>query len=691
MIGWSPLTTRLLTEGGPFAWNVIDSPLENDVPDLALKLNAELTATGLLSQLQRARTTGDVQFEELLTVLRQNSLTQNLLPDSLGLLPPSLKSDSVAISAKSNRGDLNLFIDRETRQNPAFGRRHRFLHKLIQSVEAIVFDKLSRVIQFSPEHTSVQLAEYPVGAGYARHCDRPKSASIHNSIERIITVVYYLTPSDWSAEDDGGSLRLHLTKNCNTDNKKIAPSAHPSDVEDIVPYSNRMVIFRSDYVEHQVLPCHRRPRRAITIWLYGRLLGPNDSEMQNSRNQSGTIHKELATLLPILEISSPGKCASNQGSPKQPREGLLMRDATQLPPPLPIREDPSCDFSSKSIFVSIAAYRDSETGPTIRNLMATASNPNRITIGLMLQIDTLNPDHCYDKYQVLDQLPREESWWPSQVKCLTMDARHSTGPCLARSLCQQGLYRGEDYVLQIDSHMRFRKHWDVYLIQQLEAICISEKNTKIMLSTYPIGYELPDRIPNETGATILLPWKFDDNGMLRQRGRLVRSCSCNNETSSKPILNHLYAAGFNFAHGAVIQDCPYPPLHHLFFGEELVMALRLYVAGYNIYVPAEAVCYHLWNRSHRPQPLEAYWNKENAETIQQDRTKAISVVQDMLQGKFLLDEKISNVDGRSVENFALAIGVDFDAKKVFPSNFKIGIPKLFMKSNRSWISAELDS
>jgi len=99
----------------------------------------------------------------------------------------------------------------------------------------------------------------------------------------------------------------------------------------------------------------------------------------------------------------------------------------------------------------------------------------------------------------------------------------------------------------------------------------------------------------------------------------------------------------------------------------------------------------LWKRSHRPQPLEASWNKDNTEKIQQDRTKAISVVQNMLQGKIALDEKINNGDGRTVQNFALAIGVDFDAKAVFSDDGKQGISQLFEIVDHSWTSAEMDS
>jgi hypothetical protein len=81
------------------------------------------------------------------------------------------------------------------------------------------------------------------------------------------------------------------------------------------------------------------------------------------------------------------------------------------------------------------------------------------------------------------------------------------------------LHRGEDYVLQIDSHMRFRANWDVYLIEQLLQCPGGSSNNKNVLTAYPVEYRLPNVIPNETRGTPFIPDKFGPEGMLRQRGR----------------------------------------------------------------------------------------------------------------------------------------------------------------------------
>ena len=291
--------------------------------------------------------------------------------------------------------------------------------------------------------------------------------------------------------------------------------------------------------------------------------------------------------------------------------------------------------------------------------METALNPDRFFVGLFLQVDT-SAGGRYDRDEVLGQLPENEPWYASRVRCATMDARHSTGPCFARALCQS-LYRGEDYVLQVDSHMRFRRNWDAYLIDQL-GICESTgSSNKSMLSTYPVGYLLPDDVPNECRGTVLEPWKFGEDGMLRQRGRFFSN------QPSKPVLCRLFAGGFNFSRGDVIRDVPYDgSLHHLFFGEEASMALRLYVASYDLYAPAESVCYHLWSRSHRPTPVVAPW--VDREAVRRRREISMAIVQEQLVNSNTShgDEHRANEahKGRTASGFASAIGVDFRARRV---------------------------
>ena len=49
------------------------------------------------------------------------------------------------------------------------------------------------------------------------------------------------------------------------------------------------------------------------------------------------------------------------------------------------------------------------------------------------------------------------------MRVVETDYKQSRGACWARHEAQK-LYNGEDYVLQLDSHMRFVQGWDLICI-----------------------------------------------------------------------------------------------------------------------------------------------------------------------------------------------------------------------------------
>jgi SM-20-related protein len=88
----------------------------------------------------------------------------------------------------------------------------------------------------------VQLACYPGGgAHYARHVDAPAGHRL-----RRVTAIVYLNPG-WKPEH-GGQLRLHL-----------------DPVRDVEPVLDRLIVFLSEKVPHEVLPAFST-RYAMTSW-----------------------------------------------------------------------------------------------------------------------------------------------------------------------------------------------------------------------------------------------------------------------------------------------------------------------------------------------------------------------------------------------------------------------------------------
>ena len=94
--------------------------------------------------------------------------------------------------------------------------------------------------------SELHFAVYPPGAGYQRHVDR-----FRDDDRRTLTVILYLNPADWCAED-GGQLRFWPAEN-----------ATPFDIH---PQGGTLVCFLSERFPHQVLPA-RRTRYSLTGWM----------------------------------------------------------------------------------------------------------------------------------------------------------------------------------------------------------------------------------------------------------------------------------------------------------------------------------------------------------------------------------------------------------------------------------------
>ena len=110
-------------------------------------------------------------------------------------------------------------------------------------------------------------------------------------------------------------------------------------------------------------------------------------------------------------------------------------------------------MSLPTIFVQIASYRDPECQWTVKNLFEKAKFPERIFAGICWQFDEEHDGDCF-----VEPSPR-----PEQTRVVNVSAYDSQGVCWARHVAQT-LYEGEDYVLMIDSHMRFIDDWDEALI-----------------------------------------------------------------------------------------------------------------------------------------------------------------------------------------------------------------------------------
>lgn len=263
-----------------------------------------------------------------------------------------------------------------------------------------------------------------------------------------------------------------------------------------------------------------------------------------------------------------------------------------------------------SIFTSIIAYRDPELLPTLQSLFGQAAHPGRLVAGVVWQGD----DSDAAEVALLQRIDEFASTLPAgSVRQLRLAHTEARGPCFARHLAQSRLFGGEEFYLQIDSHMRFASGWDDELVRQWR-MCSDER---AVITTYPPPYQRDNNSDAPSAAasagaasaaatsiaasssdppTVLCASHFHpSDGMLRIVGRLLQRCP------AAPVETALYAAGFAFSRGRAVAEVPYDPhLQNLFFGEESNMAARLYTHGYRFFAPTHNLIWHCWSRDYRP-------------------------------------------------------------------------------------------
>lgn len=106
-------------------------------------------------------------------------------------------------------------------------------------------ERLKRHFFVSISDYEFHLAHYPPGTHYDRHIDRFKGSS-----NRLFSVLIYLNEG-WKPED-GGELVIYR-------------EGEEEDVT-VAPLARRLVLFRSDTVEHEVLTT-QAGRKSLTGWL----------------------------------------------------------------------------------------------------------------------------------------------------------------------------------------------------------------------------------------------------------------------------------------------------------------------------------------------------------------------------------------------------------------------------------------
>lgn len=256
------------------------------------------------------------------------------------------------------------------------------------------------------------------------------------------------------------------------------------------------------------------------------------------------------------------------------------------------------------IFVQIAAYRDPELLPTLRDCVAKARRPGLLRFGI-----------CWQRG---DEETIEEFETDPRVRVMRVPWRDSRGACWARHHIQQ-MYAGEEFTLQLDSHHRFVEGWDDLLLDMFR----QTGRPKPILTTYASSYN-----PADDSAFVREPWelafdRFIPEGAVFFMPRVIDGW----ERLDRPIPGRFLSAHFFFTLGRFCTDVPYDP-NYYFHGEEISLTVRAFTHGYDMFCPHRVVLWHEYTRQYRTKHWDDHvpgkvetkpWTERNDETHKRNR------------------------------------------------------------------------
>jgi hypothetical protein len=314
------------------------------------------------------------------------------------------------------------------------------------------------------------------------------------------------------------------------------------------------------------------------------------------------------------------------------------------------------------IFISIASYTDPELPRTLRDCLDNARWPADLRFGICWQGDPEAP------------VPLAAFRSDPRFRFANYTVAESEGGTWARSVAQR-FWEGEAYTLQVDSHMKFEEHWDVRLIEMLEA--------------------LPSRKPLLTVNSPVF-W-FDDDGRLhRDTERGVPTSRVNHWDEGNgwapwvdygppnpvvPAHNRFITGNFVFTLGRWNEEVPQDPEHY-YWGEELNLTVRSFTSGYDLFVPSEIL---VWHMLHRHEPPRRHWEKGN-EVVRAKNRVAYEKLRKLLYGDGTEDMGRYGLGAeRTLRDYEIYAGFDFARKRAHPDVYTGRPPDpVTIQSERDW-------
>lgn len=297
------------------------------------------------------------------------------------------------------------------------------------------------------------------------------------------------------------------------------------------------------------------------------------------------------------------------------------------------------------IFVQIAAYRDPDLAATVADCIAKAIHPERLSFGVCLQ-----------------RLPGENEDFlaalPPNTSILDVAAPDSPGLGWARQQTQ-GMYAGERFTLQIDSHHRFAYGWDAKLICEMQLT----KSAKPIITAYA-GMLDGEFNPHPFK---MVADKFTESGTILFRPHYIEDW----QRLERPLPARFVSGHYFFTLGSHCLEYKYDPGIY-FAGDEISLAVRSYTLGYDLFHPHRTYLWHEYTRQNRTK----HWDDH----VPENGLKAWHVrdTESKVRLRQLLGEEDSSIDlgefglgsVRSMADYERYAGIDFATRTLNESCLK---------------------
>lgn len=287
---------------------------------------------------------------------------------------------------------------------------------------------------------------------------------------------------------------------------------------------------------------------------------------------------------------------------------------------------PKLRAPQSSIFVGFASFRDTSCPHTVASIFTAAADASRVFVGIAELHETKEEPSCL--HPMFEQCQLKPECFVDNIRTRKVSHKVAKGRAHGKYLAML-LYRGEDYVLMIDSHTRFAPKWDKLVVEMYTSL--QKSVAKPILSYRP--EEFQSKSENEKGSnfdfepkstSLLCKASFDNDGILTFGSTVV-------PLASAPKIQPFLVFRFIFANGSLLSEVPLDPyLPHLTTGDDMLYSARVWTHGWDIYSPHTQVAFHAdWEN--KPVAIDTVESQHTLTRVQYlTETKVVGTSQNLV-------------------------------------------------------------